>query len=96
MLDPGRVVACFVEYMHREGHPVSRAQFEQNLHDKQSDVGFLHEVKPLLRAGVEYDAAAAITRVREVLIDKLPGDPWRGPADHPSSVPKPRSRRKRP
>jgi len=37
MLDPDRVVACFIEYMKHEGHAVSRAQFEQNLHDKQAD-----------------------------------------------------------
>jgi len=96
MLDPQRVVGCFSEYMSRQGHTVSRAQFEQNLHDKQTDAGFLDEVRPLLSAGVNYDAAAAILRVREVLIDKLPGDPWRGPSDQPTRGPKPKSRRRQP
>jgi hypothetical protein len=78
LLDPHRVVTCFGNYMSRERHSVSRAQFEQNLHDKQTDVGFLEEVKPLLSAGVKYDAMAAIAQVQSVLIEKLPGDPWRG------------------
>ncbi len=77
-LNPERVVACFTEYMKREGHTVSRAQFEQNLHDKQSDPAFLEDIVPLLRADVRYDAAEATVQVREKLIERLPGAPWRG------------------
>lgn len=78
LLDPHRVVACFREYMSREGHPVSRAQFEENLHEKQTNTSFLQEVSPLLSTRVQYDAKAAVALVYEVLIEKLPGDPWRG------------------
>ena len=73
MVDPQRVVTCFGEYMQREGHAVSRAQFEQNLHDKESDPAFLADIRPLLRADVEYEATTAIADIREVIIDKLPG-----------------------
>jgi len=84
MVDPPRVVTCFGEYMQREGHCVSRAQFEQNLHDKESDPAFLADIRPLLRADVEYEAAMAIAQVREVIIDKLPGTAWRGSAKQSS------------
>jgi predicted nucleotidyltransferase component of viral defense system len=80
IVDPQRIVDCFGEYMHREGHSVSRAQFEQNLHDKGSDSAFLDDIKPLLRADVDYDAAAAMADVKRSLIERLPGAAWRGPA----------------
>lgn len=78
LIDAQRVVDCFGEYLKREKHTVSRARFEENLHDKQSDRDFLEEVKPLLRADVTYDATEAIALVRKTLVEKLPGDPWRG------------------
>ena len=95
LLDPQRVVACFGEYMRREGHSVSRAQFEQNLHDKESDPAFLEDIKPLLRADVHYEAAAAIKQVREAIIEELPGAPWRGPAEKSTGDRPPKSRRRR-
>ena len=82
MLKPARVVACFTEYMKRQGHQVSRAEFERNLHEKQGDPAFLDDMKPLLSAAVRYEAAEAMSLVREVLIQRLPGDPWRGPTPH--------------
>ena len=54
IVDPQRIVDCFGGYIHREGHSVSRAQFEQNLHDKESDSAFLDDIKPLLRADIDY------------------------------------------
>lgn len=96
LIDPQRVVTCFGEYMMREGHSVSRAQFEENLHDKQTDASFLEEVKPLLSAGVEYEGTVAITQVRGVLIENLPGDPWRGSGVQYPSERKSKSRRKMP
>ncbi len=77
--DPQRIVACFGEYMRREGYSVSRAQFEQNLHDKESDPAFLGDIKPLLRADVDYNATVAMAEVKHSLIGRLPGAPWRGP-----------------
>ncbi len=78
LLDPERVVACFTEYMKREGHPVSRAEFEQNLDEKQSFPSFLEDIAPLLSAAVQYDAAEAMRLVLGILIPQLQGDPWRG------------------
>lgn len=90
LIDPQRLVDCFVEYMNREGHPLTRAQFEQNVHEKLADPTFLNDIGPLLRPGLHYNATAAIAIVRKSLIELLPGDPWRG-----SSVEKPPKSRRR-
>lgn len=95
MLDPERVVACFTQYMSHEGHAVSRAQFEQNLHDKQSDPAFLEDIKPLLRTDIQYDAQEAMMQVKEKLIERLPGAPWRGLLEKPEKKPPTKARRKR-
>jgi predicted nucleotidyltransferase component of viral defense system len=75
LIDPRRLVDCFVEYMDREGHPLTRAQFEQNLHEKKADPAFLSDIGPLLRPGVSFDAAAAIGVVGRTLIELLPAIP---------------------
>ncbi len=78
LIDSERVIVCCMEYMKREGHPASRAQFEKNLAGKREDPAFLGDIAPLLAAGVEYDSAAALTVVQDTLIQRFPGDPWRG------------------
>jgi len=64
--------------MDHEGHTLSRAQFEQNLHEKESDTAFLSDIQPLLRSDLHYDAVVALSAVRQSLIERLPGAPWRG------------------
>lgn len=85
LINPQRLVDCFAEYMNREGHPVTRAQFEQNLHDKESDPAFFSDIEPLLRPDLSYDAAAAIVVVKESLVKLLLGDPWHGAAAEKSA-----------
>jgi predicted nucleotidyltransferase component of viral defense system len=96
LLHAGRVVECFVEYMHREEHPVFRAEFERNLHAKESDAAFMDDIKPLLAPSVRYDPAEAMRIVREILIEKIPGDPWRGAHEPTKAAKPPRRGRKRP
>ena len=79
-INPQRTVECFSRYMEHEGHPVSRAQFEQNLHDKQTDPAFMGDIAPLLSAAVVYESAEALRLIHDVLLVQLPGDPWRGSA----------------
>lgn len=79
LVNSKNLVQCFLEYMNREGHPITRAQFEQNLHAKESDRAFLSDMAPLLRPGLSYDAAAAVALVRSELISLLPGAPWKAP-----------------
>ncbi|NQW47581.1 MAG: nucleotidyl transferase AbiEii/AbiGii toxin family protein [Planctomycetes bacterium] len=92
LIDPPIVVACFFEYMQREGHAISRAQFEQNLYEKEQDRAFMSDIGPLLRPGLSYDSTAAMAVVRKSLIELLPGDPWRIPSEGSQG---PRRRQKR-
>ena len=78
MVDPTLVVQCFGRYMDFERHPVTRAQFEENLHEKSNDAAFLSDIKPLLATGIVYDAHAALERVKKVFIEQLHGEPWHG------------------
>jgi predicted nucleotidyltransferase component of viral defense system len=77
-IDPDQAVRCFLKYMEHEGHRASCAQFEQNLHEKERDPEFMGDIAPLLNAVITYDPAEAIVFVRKKLIERIPGDPWRG------------------
>jgi len=44
LLDPGQVVACFAAYMKHEGRTISRAEFERNLFEKESNPAFLGDI----------------------------------------------------
>lgn len=79
LIEPQQVLACFLQYMDQAGRAVTRAEFERNLHEKSIDRGFLTDIKPLLAAGVQYDASAALEAVRTSLVTILPGSPWAGP-----------------
>jgi predicted nucleotidyltransferase component of viral defense system len=78
MIDPAIVIQCFSRYMEAEHHAVTRAQFEQNLHEKSHDAAFFADIIPLLAADVAYDPDFALRRVREAFIERLHGEPWRG------------------
>lgn len=71
-LDPEKVVTCFQRYLESDGHRVTRAEFEENLAQKIDDKVFLGDVPPLLALGVSFDPAAALERVREVFLSRLP------------------------
>ncbi len=76
--DAGRLLDAFERYMAFGGTPVTRAQFEANMAAKLNDPAFLTDVPPLLRTGLEHDAATAWGRVHSALVSRLPGDPWKG------------------
>jgi predicted nucleotidyltransferase component of viral defense system len=71
-LDPEKVVGCFMRYLDNDGRRITRTEFEQNLAEKIQDPVFLSDVPPLLGAGVSFDPAAALVRVREALISRIP------------------------
>lgn len=77
-VDPIRIVTAFSDYMDREGHKVTRAQFEENFALKMRDPQFTADISPLLAAGYEWDPEAAAPVVSSRLIELLPGDPWKG------------------
>ncbi|MGB0714784.1 MAG: nucleotidyl transferase AbiEii/AbiGii toxin family protein [Phycisphaerae bacterium] len=78
---PEQVVSCFLEYMSRSGKPVSRAEFEQNLHNKKSDPEFLADINPLLANDVKYRSSVAFTVVYDQFVSRIPGNPWKGTSD---------------
>jgi predicted nucleotidyltransferase component of viral defense system len=80
-LDADELVAAFERYMAFSGTRVTRAQFEANMAGKMADATFLGDVAALLRTGLNYDPDAAWARVRDDIITKLPGEPWKGGPD---------------
>ena len=79
-VDPARVVAAFSKYMDREGHRVTRAQFEENIALKLRDPQFQADISPLLSPGFTWDIDEAAPVVSLRLIEILHGDPWKGEA----------------
>ncbi len=71
-LDAGKVVACFTRYLQSDGRYVTRTEFEENMAEKIQDKVFLSDVPPLLALGVSFDPRAALDRVREAFISRLP------------------------
>lgn len=71
-LDVEKVVSCFTRYLESEGRRVTRAEFDDNLAEKIEDEVFLSDVPPLLAPGVSFDPAAALERVRDAFISRLP------------------------
>jgi len=77
-VDPARIIVAFSEYMRRQGHRVTRAQFERNLDAKMRDPQFTADIGPLLATGFVWDIKAAAMVVSSRLIELLAGDPWKG------------------
>ena len=77
-VDVATVIECFDRYMDHGGTPVSRAEFEANLAAKLRSEQFLTDIEPLLPTDTTYDVSVADAHVREHLIAKLRGDPWKG------------------
>lgn len=84
-LDAEKVVECFKEYVNHDGLSISRAEFEANLAQKLEDRAFSEDLHPLLAEARDgryegFDAVRAGVRVSELLLERLPGDPWKGTA----------------
>jgi predicted nucleotidyltransferase component of viral defense system len=77
-VNPDRVIAVFSEYMSRDGHRVTRAQFEKNIAGKLHDPEFVADMGALLSAGFTWDIKTAAPLVLSRLIERLPGDAWKG------------------
>ena len=68
----------FLQYMEREGHRVSRAEFEKNLLAKHKVATFSEDVGPLLIADVVFDLPMASEYLMNQLLPLIPGEPWQG------------------
>ena len=79
---PNDVMACFLEYMKRGNHDISRAAFEQNLCEKLQDEDFIRDIQPLIVSGIDYRLDKAMEMIVKNLAVLIPGDPWRGLPDY--------------
>lgn len=77
-VDPHTLLRCFERYMAEGGHMVTRAQFEANLHQKSNDADFRADMEALLSPEVSWHFDDALDKVRQQLIQRLPGEAWRG------------------
>jgi hypothetical protein len=76
-----QIVEAFRKYMDHGNTPTTRAMFEQTFAGKVANPQFTADIGPLLAPGAAWDFAAAVANVRKELIERLPGDPWKGAAD---------------
>ncbi len=75
-----RIIESFQEYMKHGEHKFSRAILEKNLFEKRNSPQFAGDIRPLLRADIDWDFDQAFDCVMETLISRLPGTPWQGRA----------------
>lgn len=73
------IVESFLKYMEYDGHRVSRAEFEMDLHQKKQDPDFLADMSALLPIGAKsFDHNAAFADLEKNLVTIIPGEPWKG------------------
>jgi len=75
---PRRMIDCFLQYMEREGHKVSRAEFEQNLRMKMNDPRFFNDIKTVVLEDTNFDFQIASEYLINQLLPLIPGKPWQG------------------
>jgi len=80
-VDDKKIIECFNRYLGQEGLTVSRAEFEENMHDKLRNQSFLGDLNSLLPVGVSYNIADAAPLINQRLLAQLHGDPWKGSDD---------------
>lgn len=65
---PDKIVKGFRRYIEAEGITISHRQMADNLQEKMAHPGFLRDITPLLRPGVEYDPQKAFRVVKELIL----------------------------
>lgn len=76
-----RIVEALHKYMEHGNTPITRAVFEKTFAGKLTNPQFAADIGPLLVPGHTWDLSAAVANVRKELIERLPGDPWKGAGD---------------
>ncbi len=77
-LNPARVVAAFAHYLAMEDSNITRALFERNLAGKIAMPPFAADIGPLLSSGYRWNIEEAAHEVSTHLIQRLPGEAWKG------------------
>ena len=72
VLDAPAVANAFAHYMAAQNHPVSSAEFALNLAAKVKHAGFLSDIPPLLRPGIQYNPAEAHAWLTAELLPLIP------------------------
>jgi predicted nucleotidyltransferase component of viral defense system len=82
-LDHSQVIDVFQHYMDHGNTPVSRAQFEKNLIEKQKNPVFNGDITPLLslRQNQSYSTEQAYAILFKQYLPKLKGEPWKNLSD---------------
>ena len=80
-LDADHTVEMFGAYLALSGQAISRAQAQERMFAKLANPRLLLDVRPILPAAraeglTEESTQGSFRRVFEVLIDRLPGEPW--------------------
>lgn len=70
-VDPSQVIRCFRKYTGDTNPPLTRDVFTRNLEEKLSNAGFLSDMAPLLRPGLNYDPSEAYRLVNEQLLARM-------------------------
>ena len=80
ILNSAAVTKIFQQYLANDNRSVSRAEFEQNILMKQTNVVFTNDIAPLLTGQFlsEYDKDQAFQMVLNDFASQLPGDGLKG------------------
>lgn len=71
-VEPGKIIESFLYYMEQEGTTASREEFVNILKSYLIDHGFLKDMEPLLRTGIQYDPQIAGVYLIDNLLSLLP------------------------
>lgn len=84
-IDLQNVVKIFHHYLEQQDIQISRAQFEQNLIEKATSIGFVDDIRPLLSPEVEsqWNLEEALSMVKDKLCPCLTGETWKGAENFP-------------
>ena len=79
-LNDSAAIKIFQQYLAHDNQVVSRAEFEQNILAKQTNIVFTNDIAPLLTGQflLEYDMDQAFQMVLSDFASQLPGDAWKG------------------
>ena len=81
-IDPSAVIDIFRVYAKEGSHQITRALFEENLAGKVHLPAFTDDIPPLLPPGVSFDLEEGVSRVRQEILARVPGEPWKGQPKH--------------
>lgn len=78
--DVRKSIRCFDYYLSKQNLKISRAEFEENMHNKFKVPSFREDIRPLL-SNVNFNDETFMVDFNLVMrdiIQQLPGEPWQG------------------